>query len=101
MDPFVYIVSKCERGTRACSRIIIYRPNFENFIYAHPSELDETASRNVDSRKICYHRGPVHKIAMHPAMPETILTSGEDGIVHNIDIRLPNPVKLVSASTFD
>ncbi|XP_028967279.1 DDB1- and CUL4-associated factor 8 [Galendromus occidentalis] len=59
-------------------------------------QLDEAGSRGVDSRKIGFHRGPVHKIAMHPALHETILTAGEDGCVLNIDIRLPNPINVVT-----
>lgn len=50
------------------------------------TELDCTGSV-VSSRKISQHRGPVHKLAIHPGTPHVVLSCGEDGVVYSCDIR--------------
>ncbi|XP_022691611.1 DDB1- and CUL4-associated factor 8-like isoform X2 [Varroa jacobsoni] len=59
-------------------------------------ELCDGGSAVESSRKIAYHRGPVHKVAMHYSMQETLMSTGEDGVVNEIDLRLPNPNTLLT-----
>ncbi|OQR79013.1 DDB1- and CUL4-associated factor 8-like, partial [Tropilaelaps mercedesae] len=59
-------------------------------------ELCDGGSALESSRKIAFHRGAVHKIAMHYSMQETLMSTGEDGVVNEIDLRLPNPNALLT-----
>lgn len=59
-------------------------------------ELTECGSSVSSSRKVAYHRGSVHKLSIHPAIQETIMSSGEDGVVYEIDLRMPNPSALMT-----
>jgi len=42
------------------------------------------------SSRLATHRGPSHKLAVHPETPHLILSAGEDARVFSIDIRETN-----------
>lgn len=58
------------------------------------NELDTTGEVS-NSRKLAQHRGPAHKLSVHPENPQVILSCGEDSVVYNIDIREEKPQKYV------
>lgn len=45
------------------------------------------------SRKLGYHRGASHKLALVPEQPHVILSCGEDALVYRHDVREAKPVK--------
>lgn len=45
----------------------------------------------ASSRKLAQHRGPAHKLSVHPENPQVILSCGEDSVVYSIDIREEKP----------
>nr|CAD7260882.1 unnamed protein product [Timema shepardi] len=57
--------------------------------------LAELSSTGVcrSTRRLAQHRGPAHKISVHPETPHTLLSSGEDSLVLSLDIRDPKPNK--------
>ena len=50
------------------------------------SELAEDGS--ATTRAVMQHRGRAHKLAVDPNSPHTILSTGEDGYVQEIDLRM-------------
>lgn len=56
------------------------------------NELDSTGEV-ASSRKLAQHKGPAHKLAVHPENPQVILSVGEDSVVYSIDIREDKPQK--------
>nr|CAD7412799.1 unnamed protein product [Timema poppensis] len=60
--------------------------------------LAELSSTGVcrSTRRLAQHRGPAHKISVHPETPHTLLSSGEDSLVLSLDIRDPKPNKLLN-----
>ncbi|ODN01395.1 DDB1- and CUL4-associated factor 8 [Orchesella cincta] len=59
------------------------------------TELDETGEV-ASSRKLAQHKGPAHKLSVHPENPQVILSCGEDSVVYSIDIREEKPQRLLS-----
>ncbi|XP_077262259.1 DDB1- and CUL4-associated factor 8-like isoform X2 [Temnothorax americanus] len=47
------------------------------------------------SKKLATHRGPSHKLAVHPETPHVVFSAGEDARVFSIDIRESKPNKLL------
>ncbi|XP_018359875.1 PREDICTED: DDB1- and CUL4-associated factor 8-like isoform X2 [Trachymyrmex cornetzi] len=47
------------------------------------------------SKKLAAHRGPSHKLAVHPETPHVVFSAGEDARVFSIDIRESKPNKLL------
>ncbi|XP_071636980.1 DDB1- and CUL4-associated factor 8 isoform X1 [Temnothorax longispinosus] len=47
------------------------------------------------SKKLATHRGPSHKLAVHPETPHVVFSAGEDARVFSIDIRESKPNKLI------
>ncbi|XP_012219313.1 DDB1- and CUL4-associated factor 8 [Linepithema humile] len=47
------------------------------------------------TKKLASHRGPSHKLAVHPETPHVVLSAGEDARVFSIDIRESKPNKLL------
>ncbi|XP_012540520.1 DDB1- and CUL4-associated factor 8 isoform X2 [Monomorium pharaonis] len=47
------------------------------------------------SKKLAAHRGPSHKLAVHPETPQVVFSAGEDARVFAIDIRESKPNKLL------
>ncbi|XP_018313580.1 DDB1- and CUL4-associated factor 8 isoform X2 [Mycetomoellerius zeteki] len=47
------------------------------------------------SKKLAAHRGPSHKLAVHPETPHIVFSAGEDARVFSIDIRESKPNKLL------
>ncbi|XP_011162164.1 DDB1- and CUL4-associated factor 8 isoform X2 [Solenopsis invicta] len=47
------------------------------------------------SKKLASHRGPSHKLAVHPETPHVVFSAGEDARVFSIDIRESKPNKLL------
>ncbi|XP_075394437.1 DDB1- and CUL4-associated factor 8-like [Tenrec ecaudatus] len=47
------------------------------------------------TRRVAQHRGAAHKLAMEPDSPYKFLSSGEDGMVYTIDLRLRMPASPV------
>lgn len=47
------------------------------------------------SKKLAAHRGPSHKLAVHPETPHVVFSAGEDARVYSIDIRESKPNKLL------
>lgn len=45
------------------------------------------------SKKLATHRGPSHKLAVHPETPHVVFSAGEDARVYSIDIRESKPNK--------
>lgn len=45
------------------------------------------------TKKLASHRGPSHKLAVHPETPHVVLSAGEDARVLSIDIRESKPNK--------
>lgn len=43
----------------------------------------------IYSKVVARHDGYCKKVGVHPDLPHTILSCGQDGIVKNIDIREP------------
>ncbi|KAG5328834.1 DCAF8 factor, partial [Acromyrmex heyeri] len=47
------------------------------------------------SKKLAAHRGPSHKLALHPETPHVVFSAGEDARVFSIDIRESKPNELL------
>ncbi|XP_075394438.1 DDB1- and CUL4-associated factor 8-like [Tenrec ecaudatus] len=47
------------------------------------------------TRRVAQHRGAAHKLALEPDCPYKFLSSGEDGLVFTIDLRLRHPASSV------
>ncbi|XP_072761358.1 DDB1- and CUL4-associated factor 8 [Anoplolepis gracilipes] len=47
------------------------------------------------SQRLAAHRGPSHKLAVHPEIPHIVLSAGEDARVFSIDIRESKPSRLL------
>jgi len=43
------------------------------------------------SKRLAAHRGPSHKLAVHPETPNLVFSAGEDARVFSIDIRESKP----------
>ncbi|XP_071958059.1 DDB1- and CUL4-associated factor 8-like [Antedon mediterranea] len=54
-----------------------------------------SVGNNVIPRKLAWHKGSAHKLALEPASPVIFLSCGEDGQVFSIDLRQEKPNKLV------
>lgn len=48
------------------------------------------------TRRLAQHRGPAHKLSILPETPHVFLSSGEDGLVLSVDVRVSKPDKLVT-----
>jgi len=58
------------------------------------SELQEGGE--AVTRNLCQHRGRAHKLAVDPLSPNIVLSTGEDGYVQQMDLRMDHPsVELV------
>ena len=64
--------------------------------------LAELSSTGVcrATRRLGQHRGPTHKLAVHQETPHVLLSSGEDGLIMNIDVRENKPEKCVYLTSF-
>ncbi|EFN62773.1 WD repeat-containing protein 42A [Camponotus floridanus] len=49
------------------------------------------------SERLAAHRGPSHKLAVHPETPNLVFSAGEDARVFSIDIRESKPSRLSSS----
>ncbi|GLH01088.1 Protein will die slowly [Gryllus bimaculatus] len=60
--------------------------------------MAEMSSTGVcrSTRVLGSHRGPAHKLSILPDTPHVFLSSGEDGLVMSVDVRVPKPHKLVN-----
>lgn len=47
------------------------------------------------SKRLAAHRGPSHKLAVHPETPNLVFSAGEDARVFSIDIRESKPSRLL------
>ncbi|KAJ9586608.1 hypothetical protein L9F63_019801, partial [Diploptera punctata] len=65
--------------------------------------LAELSSTGVcrSTRRLGQHRGPAHKLAVQQETPHVFLSSGEDGLVMNIDVRESKPDKLLHVKDGD
>lgn len=54
------------------------------------NQLDSTGEV-ASSRKLAQHKGPAHKLSVHPECPHVILSCGDDSVVYSIDIREEKP----------
>ncbi|XP_029178295.1 DDB1- and CUL4-associated factor 8-like isoform X2 [Nylanderia fulva] len=47
------------------------------------------------SKRLAAHRGPSHKLAVHPETPHLVFSAGEDAKVFSIDVRESKPSRLL------
>ncbi|EFJ09381.1 hypothetical protein SELMODRAFT_43681, partial [Selaginella moellendorffii] len=50
----------------------------------------------VSTKKLAQHRGRAHKLAIEPGSPRTFFSCGEDGDVHQFDLREGGNMKIVT-----
>ena len=55
----------------------------------------------ANSRRVANHRDSAHKLAVDPSLPHNFLSCGEDGLVQEIDLRMPSPARLVQVRRDD